>query len=223
MSIAIVRFYVGQDMEKSIVNLYNKLMSNYDKIPPGVSQPLVKPRSIDDVPITAFTLWSSQYNGYDLRRVALEVCDELKKDADIAEFHIIGGQKRQLRIIIDPSKLKAYRFPSPDYGIPDGMQTSFFPPVNFLSGIEEFIVETGGFLANADEVGNVVVAIYNGQAGIPERCGQDYRRPRGTLQLCLYGIWAGIKDRQKAASMKQSLSPSPKRKAQTRRILRNGP
>ena len=35
MSTAIVRFYVGQDMEKSIVNLYNKLMSNYDKIPPG--------------------------------------------------------------------------------------------------------------------------------------------------------------------------------------------
>ena len=59
MSIAIVRFYVGQDMEKSIVNLYNKLMSNYDKIPPGVSQPLVKPRSIDDVPILAFTLWSA--------------------------------------------------------------------------------------------------------------------------------------------------------------------
>ena len=80
MSIAIVRFYVGEDMEKSIVNLTNKLTSNYDRIPPGVSQPLVKPRSIDDVPITAFTLWSSRYSGYELRRVAVEVCEELKKD-----------------------------------------------------------------------------------------------------------------------------------------------
>ena len=108
MAMTIVRFYVGEDMEASLVKLYNKLMSNYDKIPPGVSQPLVKPKSIDDVPITAFTLWSSRYNGYELRRVALEVCDELKKDADISEFTIIGGQKRQLRIAIDPLRLQAY-------------------------------------------------------------------------------------------------------------------
>ena len=52
-SMAIVRFYVGRNMEDSIIKLYNKLMSNYDKIPPGVSQPLVKPRSIDDVPTLA--------------------------------------------------------------------------------------------------------------------------------------------------------------------------
>ncbi len=108
MSLAIVRFYVGQDMEKSLVDLYNKLMSNYDKIPPGVSRPLVKPKSIDDVPITAFTLWSSRYSGYELRRVALEVCNELKKDADVAEFQVIGGQKRQLKISIDPLRLRAY-------------------------------------------------------------------------------------------------------------------
>ena len=58
MSVAIVRFYVGENMEDSIVKLYNKLMSNYDKIPPGVSEPLVKPKSIDDVPILTYTLWS---------------------------------------------------------------------------------------------------------------------------------------------------------------------
>lgn len=163
MSIAIVRFYVGQDTEKSIVNLYNKLMSNYDKIPPGVSQPLVKPRSIDDVPITAFTLWSSRYNGYDLRRVALEVCDELKKDADIAEFHIIGGQKRQLRIVIDPSKLKAFRLAP--LQIMESLRKANFLLASgkFPFSNEEFIVETGGFLANADEVGNVIIAIHNGR------------------------------------------------------------
>ena len=60
MNLTIVRFYVGESMEDSLVNLYNKLMSNYDKIPPGVSQPLVKPKSIDDVPILTLTLWSDR-------------------------------------------------------------------------------------------------------------------------------------------------------------------
>jgi multidrug efflux pump subunit AcrB len=163
VSIAIVRFYVGEDMEKSIVNLTNKLTSNYDRIPPGVSQPLVKPRSIDDVPITAFTLWSSRYSGYELRRVAVEVCEELKKDPDVAEFRIIGGQKRQLKITMEPLKLGAYHL-SP-LQISESLKNSNFllPSGSFSSGNEEFIVDTGGFLANTDDVGSIVATIYNGK------------------------------------------------------------
>ena len=59
-NLTIVRFYVGENTEDSIVKLYNKLMSHYDIIPPGVSQPLVKPKSIDDVPILTLTLWSDR-------------------------------------------------------------------------------------------------------------------------------------------------------------------
>ena len=163
MSIAIVRFYVGQDMEKSIVNLSNKLTSNYDRIPPGVSQPLIKPRSIDDVPIMAFTLWSSRYHGYELRRVAMEVCDELKKDPDVAEFRIIGGQRRQFRITVEPLKLGAYRL-SPLQVVDSLKKSNFLLPSGlFLSGNEEFIVDTGGFLANAEDVGSIVITIYSGR------------------------------------------------------------
>src|SRR5574344_29084 len=53
-NLTIVRYYVGQNAEDSIVKLCNKLQSNYDRIPQGVSQPLIKMRSIDDVPILAF-------------------------------------------------------------------------------------------------------------------------------------------------------------------------
>ena len=60
MAMAIVRFRVGEDTEKSIVKLYNKLLSNADIIPAGVMQPLVKPRTIDDVPTLAVTLWSAR-------------------------------------------------------------------------------------------------------------------------------------------------------------------
>jgi len=72
MAMTIVRFYVGEDMEDSLVKLYNKLMSNYDKIPQGVSEPLIRPKSIDDVPILSLTLWSERYNGHEIRMVAQE-------------------------------------------------------------------------------------------------------------------------------------------------------
>ena len=54
-SMAVVRFYVGQNEEASIVRLNQKMSANFDLIPAGASQPLIKPRSIDDVPVLALT------------------------------------------------------------------------------------------------------------------------------------------------------------------------
>ena len=163
MSMAIVRFYVGQDLEKSLVNLYNKLMSNYDKIPPGVSQPLVKPKSIDDVPILSFTLWSSSYSGYELRRVAQEVGDELKKDKDVAEFQVIGGQKRQIRIVWEPLRLNAFHLTPGQLEGALRKANFLLPSGRFPSGNREFIVETGGFLKDVQEVGNLVLTVADGR------------------------------------------------------------
>ena len=164
-NLTIVRFYVGENMEDSIVKVYNKLMSHYDIIPPGVSQPVVKPKSIDDVPILTLTLWSrdSRYSGYELRRIAAELSSELKKAQDVSEFSLIGGQHRQVLISIDPSRLKAYQMSSQQ--IIGSLQKANFilPSGAFPSGNKEMLVETGAFLKNGEEVGNVVVAAYNGR------------------------------------------------------------
>ena len=162
-NLTIVRFYVGEKMEDSLVKLYNKLMSHYDQIPTGVSQPLVKPRSIDDVPILALTLWSENpsYTGYELRRVAIEVCTEIKKGSDISEFSVIGGQKRQLRIDLDPLKMRAYQ--TSPLQIMGSLQKANVAlaagPVTAEN--RESLVETGGFVKNADDLGRVVVGVQN--------------------------------------------------------------
>jgi multidrug efflux pump subunit AcrB len=164
-NMTIVRFYVGEKMEDSLVKLYNKLMSNYDIIPPGVSQPMVKPKSIDDVPILSLTLWSKQpqYTGYELRRIATGLSGELKKDANVSEFSIIGGQRRQIRVTIDPQRLRAYRL-SP-FQIMDRLEKAnvVISSGAFPAGNRETIVETGRFLNNAQDVGNLVIYVFNGR------------------------------------------------------------
>src|SRR5437588_8436291 len=94
VSLLIVRFYVGTKEEDAIVQTYNKLYSNFDRIPPAVSQPIIKIRSINDVPILALTLWGKNYDSYGLRRVAGELEDSLKQLDNVAETTIIGGQPR---------------------------------------------------------------------------------------------------------------------------------
>ncbi|UCH79845.1 MAG: efflux RND transporter permease subunit [Nitrospiraceae bacterium] len=163
MSLAIIRFYVGEDMEDSLVKLYNKLMSNYDRIPRGVSEPLVKPKSIDDVPVLSLTLWSERYSGDVLRHVAAEVAEKLKEDPDVSEINITGGQRRQLRIVLKPDKLKAYHLsPLHILQVLKGANISL-PSGTMTYGNKEFMVETGSFLTSAEDVGNVVVGISNGK------------------------------------------------------------
>ena len=106
MAMAIVRYRVGEDQEKSIVKLYNKLMANADIIPAGVMQPLVKPRSIDDVPTLAVTLWSERLSAYELRRVAVEAVEAVNSIDDVSETTIIGGERRQVRVVLDAARLR---------------------------------------------------------------------------------------------------------------------
>ena len=160
-AMAVVRFYVGQNEEESIVRLNQKMFANFDLIPPGASQPLVKPRSIDDVPILALTLSSGRYDHFTLRRVAAQLHDQIKEVADVSEVKIIGGQRRQIRVTLDQSRMAAFNV-APASIVPMLEQANRqLQSGSFASGNREFLVETGGFLSSADDVSNVVVGVSN--------------------------------------------------------------
>ena len=158
-SMAIVRFYVGQDEEKSIVRLNQKLLANFDLIPAGASQPLVKPRSIDDVPILALTLSSRRYNDFDLRRIAAQLDDVIKQAPDVSAVTLIGGQRREVRIVLDPAKLAAYQISPLQVAGALGLSNRRLPSGQFESGNREYLLETGEFLRTSEDVRNVVVGV----------------------------------------------------------------
>jgi multidrug efflux pump subunit AcrB len=162
-SLVIVRFQVGSNPEECLVRLNQKLQSNFDRIPLGATQPLIKLRSIDDVPILALTFHSARYDHLTLRRLAAQVDDSIKQVPLVAETRIIGGAKRQLRILIDPAKL-ASRNLSPAGLIPLIQQADRqFASGGLTSSNREIAVETGAFLQSAEDVRNVVVGVFGGK------------------------------------------------------------
>ena len=158
-STAIVRFLVGQDEEKAIVRLNQKLAANLELIPPGASQPLVKPRSIDDVPILALTFWSQRYGDFELRRVAAQVDDTIKQTADVSAVALIGGQRREIRITLNQARLAAYNLSPVQVSGALGLSNRRLPAGQFASGNQQFLMETGEFLRTADDVRNVVAGV----------------------------------------------------------------
>jgi multidrug efflux pump subunit AcrB len=163
MSLAIVRFYVGQDEEKSIVRLNQKLLANFDLIPPGASQPLVKPRSIDDVPILSLTLSSRRYNDFDLRRIAAQLDDTIKQVPDVSAVTLMGGQRREVRIVLDAARLAGYQMSPLQVAGALGLSNRRLPSGKFDSGNREYLLETGEFLRTSEDVRNVVVGVAGGK------------------------------------------------------------
>ncbi|MGC2196070.1 MAG: efflux RND transporter permease subunit [Terriglobales bacterium] len=163
MSMLVVRFYVGTREEDAILQTYNKLYSNLDRIPPGVSQPIIKSRSIDDVPIMALTLWGKDYDAYRLRQIAGELENAIKPLDDVSETKIIGGQPRQVRVVLNTERLAAYALtPAAVVGqlqsVNSRGQVGRFSREN-----REFQVEAGSFFTTLEDLRQVVVGVHSGR------------------------------------------------------------
>ena len=159
----IARFYVGENFEKAIVSLNQKLQTNFDRIPHGVSQPLIKPHTIDDVPILALTFHSPSFDHYTLRRLASQVDDSIKSIFEVAETKLIGGTRRQLRVQFDPLLLASRNLSPTDLSqhLREANRQSHSGTLR--AGNTEVLLQTGAFLASADEAGRIVVGVHGGK------------------------------------------------------------
>jgi len=193
LSMAIVRFKVGEKEEDSIVKLYNKLYSHFDLIPPGASKPLIKPRSIDDVPILALTFWSNRYDSYTLRRVVGEVDREVKSIDDVSQTQITGGERRQMRVMLDSGRMAGYGVaPAAVMGALDRANQRL-QAGEFAAANQEYNVETGDFLRNADDVGAVVVGVSAGRPVYLRDVAEIRDGPEEPANYVLFGTGAGAR------------------------------
>ncbi|MBL0714631.1 MAG: efflux RND transporter permease subunit, partial [Desulfosarcina sp.] len=163
MAIVTVRFYVGEDREKSLGKLYNKISMNTDQAPPLVKNWLIRPVEIDDVPIVNLTLYSRQYNDHELRRIGEEVLSRLAGVPDISRTYIVGGRSREVRVALSPDRMA-------------GLGVSMLDVWRALQGTDAAVtagsfnrtnrsvsVTSDSFVASAEHVAELVVSTHQGR------------------------------------------------------------
>ncbi len=160
-----VRFYVGEDRERSLVKIYNKIYSNTDKVPAAVASWVVKPVEVDDVPIVLIALWSSdpdRYSDHELRRVAEELTQRLKGIRNTNEVSLTGGRPRQIRVELDAEALAARRTAPLDVAWALQLSTRRLPAGAVRQSDREIVVEAGDFVRDADALKQLVVNVVDG-------------------------------------------------------------
>ncbi len=158
-----VQFEVGEDLESSLVKLYDKLESNMDKIPPGVSPPMVKPRSVDDVPVVTLTLWSSEVDDATLNLIALDVLQRLNEITNTSQGFVVHGRSEQVRVEVHPEVLEGY-------GVTLGQIAQTISAANSERGVgdleyrgQTFNLYTGAFLQTKEDIEQLVLGIREGR------------------------------------------------------------
>ena len=154
-----VQFEVGENFETSLVKLYNQIASNRDRIPTGVMQPLIKPKSVDDVPIVTLTLWSNQVDDAHLRLVGLDLLQALREVPNTSQSFIISGREEEVRIEILPERLASYGISLDD--IANTIQAanaqrstgSIEPNSHYIK------VYSGAFLTSAEDIRRLMVSV----------------------------------------------------------------
>ncbi|MBF0136706.1 MAG: efflux RND transporter permease subunit [Magnetococcales bacterium] len=190
-----VEFHVGQNLEASIVKLRDKIMSNMDKVPPGVTDPMIKPMAVDDVPMLTLTLWSQDLNDSELRVLSMDVLQRIKEVADTSQGFVVGGRSEQIRVEVMPERLSGFRI-SLDQ-IAQTIQTANAEQGvgDVESGDVGFKVYTGAFLRNAQDIRRLVVGTHQ---GVPVYVGDVARvisGPEETKQIVQYYTGPAYQDK----------------------------
>jgi len=198
-AMAVVRFYVGEDEEKSIVRLQSKLMANMDRIPCCVAPPLIKPRYIDDVPILGLTFWGQGADHYTLRRVVAEVEDLVKREPDASLTSIIGGQNRQLEVRLDPVRMAAYGLDAARVAAIVSAANQAADAGRYPSREGETVIHTGGFLKTREDVERVVVSARAGKPVYLGDVAEISDGPQDPSQYVFFGIGPAAAEKGLAA------------------------
>jgi multidrug efflux pump subunit AcrB len=160
-----LRFHVGRDREESILNTYNKLYSNRDKIPAVIEDWIVRPVEVDDVPIVLLALWSESpqlYNDYDLRRMAAEITTQLQGIPQTSEVMVSGGRPRVIRVLLDPESMAARKTTALEVTQALTMSNRLTSTGNWTYGDHSIVLESGDFVRDVQELKRMLVNVIDG-------------------------------------------------------------
>jgi multidrug efflux pump subunit AcrB len=161
-----LRFYVGEDREESLLNSYNKLYSNQDRIPGVVANWQVSPVEVDDVPIVMLSLWTNapeRTSDFELRRIADEVTTYLQAIDNTSEVNVVGGRPRTIRILPSPESLAAHQSTAHDIIFALKVSNLLQGAGNWTLGGRSLQLESGDFLRDLDDLNQLVINVIDGQ------------------------------------------------------------
>jgi len=163
-----IQFRVGVSRQEALVRLYNQVYSNQDWLPPdlGATTPLIKPRSIDDVPIMTLTLYDpgQRFGAEEMTRLAHMLEVELKRVPGTRDIYTVGAIPDRVNIHFDPALMAGYELSLGDITQALQAANSSTQPVRITRDGLSIPVQAGRLLESVESVRDLVIGMRGGAA-----------------------------------------------------------
>lgn len=156
-SSVVVEFFVGEDLEKSMITLRQKISSRMILAPLGISEPNIVSIDPEELPVVTLVLHSDKISPLELRKKGFQLKEDIAHIKGISVVDVIGGIKREFQIILDPQKMMDANtsLNEIEQVLAD---TSILQPLGFIKTEDKFFkIETREQAATIKDIEDIVI------------------------------------------------------------------
>jgi hydrophobic/amphiphilic exporter-1 (mainly G- bacteria), HAE1 family len=160
LSQIIIQFKLEKNLAVAAQEVRDKVGSVLAKLPKDADPPIVEKFDVDATPILTLTV--SGFQGLkELTEIAeKKVKEPLESISGVGAIALIGGQKREIQVLIDPERLKAHNLPMKAVANALAKQNVEFPGGRMTQESGETVIRTLGRVQSVREFENIVVATH---------------------------------------------------------------
>ena len=158
----IITFLLSKNGDVAAQEVQNKVNLIVNDLPQTAKLPVVQKFDPDAAPILRVAVSAPR----SLRDVTLIADKQIKRSLEnakgVGDVSIVGGAKREIHVLVDPGKLRAYDLTVTDVFNALRAQNLELPGGSLNAGAQEFTVRTTGRVAEAAQFNQVAIANRNG-------------------------------------------------------------
>lgn len=156
LSLITVSFDANSNGIEKLADLKDKVDQAKSSLPEDVKDPLVQKISFSDRPILTLSL-SGPFDLPQLKEYATELQDEIERVSGVSKVNVIGGQEREVQVIINRALLEGYGLSIGQITQAISQANSDIPIGSIETANEIFTLRFAGKISNAEEVRNIPI------------------------------------------------------------------
>ncbi len=163
VSVVVTEFELGTNIHTAAQDVRSKVAALRGDFPTGVEEPIIERLDPADMPIVSLSLTSPQLSHKDLTSLAEKVVKKrLEAINGVGSTTIVGGQRREIQIFLDPERMKAYGLTVPDVILALRRENLEVPAGKVIGNVMEELVRIEGKIEDPNLFQNLIVKTIRG-------------------------------------------------------------
>ena len=157
-----LNFSLEKDPDQAFQEVQQKISTVVRRLPENADPPVVRKSDPDSSPILMYSI-SAPRNIVDLTDfVETQFQDRIQTVDGVGEVVIFGGREREIKIYIDPNRLRAYNLSVTQVANAISAQNQELPGGNLIEGVKTSGLRTISKLTEVGQFNDIVITTVNG-------------------------------------------------------------